>query len=56
MLNERMKEFAESYLYLLDMVGSVSEDDRNKIITAMVALQSYYHYFGDARELLKGSD
>lgn len=57
MSDEKMKEFAESYLYLYDMLGRVPKEDFDKIITAMTALQLHYDCYLDVcdlRELLKG--
>ena len=51
MADERIKEFAESYLYLSDMIGSVPEEDRYKIVTAMTALRLHYDCYLEVYEL-----
>lgn len=38
MFDEEMKEFAESYIYLFEMTDRVPREDRDKIITALIAL------------------
>ena len=51
MADERIKEFAESYLYLSDMIGSVPEEARYKIVTAMTALRLHYDCYLEVCEL-----
>lgn len=42
MFDEEMKEFAESYIYLFEMTDRVPREDRDKIITALIALRAQY--------------
>jgi hypothetical protein len=48
-----MKEFAESYIYLFEMTDRVPREDRDKIITALIALRAQYDCCLNIRELYK---
>ena len=51
--DEEMKEFAESYIYLFEMTDRVPREDRDKIITALIALRAQYDCCLNIRELYK---
>lgn len=53
MADERMREFAESYIYLFEMTKRASSEDREKIVTALIALRMHYNCCLNIRELYK---